>query len=130
MKKNNSIEKFLSYYREKSSEEENYVYRRVYIRPSKLKCIFLFGFSLLLLFLIIRYLISPTIMFGVILIVDLLVCVYYGYNLFSKNGFVIGKTVKFEKSELEELQNDDDLVYDEEDTSYQNDEDDSRWREN
>jgi len=129
MKKNNSIDKFLAYYKDISDEE--YVYQKVYNRPSKFKCILMFIITLFLLFLIIRFLLSPTITFVFILIIDLLVCAYYGYNLFSKKGFVIGKTVKFKKSELEELQSDDDIVYDEEDRNYQeeNDEDDPEWRE-
>ncbi len=131
MKENRTIEKFLDYYRDKSNEE--YVYQKVYEKPSKIKLVIKFAMCLFLMFLILRFLLSPTIMFALIFVVDLLACLYYGYNLFSKKGFLIGKTVKFKKSELEELQNDEDLVYDEEDMNYQediDDKDDPEWKEN
>ena len=130
MKENKTIEKFLDYYRDKSNEE--YVYEKVYEKPNKVKFAIKFAICLFLLFLIIRFLLSPTLIFALVLIVDLLACAYYGYNLFSKKGFLIGKTVKFKKSELEELQKDQDLVYDEEDMNYQediDDEDDPEWKE-
>ncbi|MBR6133317.1 MAG: hypothetical protein IKQ29_01215 [Bacilli bacterium] len=130
MKENKTIEKFLDYYRDKNNEE--YVYEKVYEKPNKVKFAIKFAICLFLLFLIIRFLLSPTLIFALVLIVDLLACAYYGYNLFSKKGFLIGKTVKFKKSELEELQKDQDLVYDEEDMNYQediDDEDDPEWKE-
>ena len=130
MKENKTIEKFLDYYRDKNNEE--YVYEKVYEKPNKVKFAIKFAICLFLLFLIIRFLLSPTLIFALVLIVDLLACAYYGYNLFSKKGFLIGKTVKFKKSELEELQKNQDLVYDEEDMNYQDDvddEDDPEWKE-
>jgi len=97
MKKKNKIDDFLDFYKRVSDDKIEYT--RIYERPSKVKCLLYFIFTLLLLLIAIRYLLGAPIVFIIFVIIDLLVCLYYGYNLFSKKGFIMGRTIKVKKEE-------------------------------
>ena len=100
MKKNNLIDRFLNFYKESSKDDVEYI--KVYKRPNKIKCAFMFAFTLFIIVILFRFFLTPNIMFALIFIVDLTVCIYYGYNLFSKNGYAIGRTVAVKKEEIKD----------------------------
>lgn len=95
------LEKYDEYASKRSVEIEEYY------RPSKLKCIFGFGFSLVF-FIIMLGLFNFSIIYFVILIGTILCLLYYGLNLFTEKGFVVKK--KYSVPE-EYLKNDEDDDY-------------------
>ena len=87
----NKIDEFLKKVEINGQEKENYVV--IYERPSKIKAFFGFIISLVVLIACILLLLHS---FLVILItlVDIDIVIYYGSNLFTKNGFGLYKNVK------------------------------------
>lgn len=101
MKNNNTniIDKFLSKY-EEMNNSSNSSYRRVYTKPTKMKSICGFAFSLLLFIFLIRLFVFK-LQYFIFLIVDLLVLAYYGLNLFTKNGFPLPSFIHINNEENE-----------------------------
>lgn len=93
--KKNIVDKFLDSVGQPSNTE----YVKTYVKPSRAKCLLYFSFSLLLLVIIVLGFMSLSVPFFLLLIFDLLICVYYGYNLFSKKGLAIRKFVKVNRKE-------------------------------
>lgn len=82
----NIFDSFLDKYEEMNSKKKVNV--ETYYRPSKAKSIFGFIFSLIFMFILIRIFVL-NIIFLFIFIGDLLCLLYFGLNLFTKNGFVV-----------------------------------------
>ena len=91
MKKKNVFDKFLDFYEDKSNEVKEY--EQIYVKPSKVKSGIMFSITFILLILIVRYLFGFNLIFFLMFFIDLLICAYYGYNLFSKKGIALRKTV-------------------------------------
>lgn len=87
-KDKNIVDKFLDLY----EKEDNYRYKKIYVRPSKFKSIVGFIFSLIFLILLFT-LFTPKPIYFVLLLGDLLIVLYYGCNLFTKNGIGLPKKV-------------------------------------
>lgn len=87
----NIVDRFLDGYEYANSEKT--CYKRVYQKPSKIKSIIGFIFSLIFLIILIRLFVFK-ILYFVILIGDLAVCSYYGINLFTKKGIGLPKTIE------------------------------------
>lgn len=103
-KDKNIIDKFLDGY-EKSSNTQR-VYTRVYERPSKLKSLVGFIFSLLCFIILIRLFVFKMLYF-VILIFNLLILAFYSINLFTEKGIGLPKTVEMIE-DIEDADTDDD----------------------
>lgn len=84
--KKNIIDSFLDKYDELESKKNVKV--ETYYRPSKGKCIFGFVFCLIFLLILLR-IFHFSIVYMFIFIGDLLCLIYFGLNLFTKNGFVV-----------------------------------------
>lgn len=89
---NNLFDKFLDRYDAYNERNRRIEYRRIIKKPPMFECVLGFGFSFLILVVLIIYF-SPTKMYFVILIGDLLFLAYYGVNLFTKKGFGLPATV-------------------------------------
>ncbi len=87
----NIVDKFLDGYEYANSERK--CYKRVYQKPSKIKAIIGFIFSLIFFIILIRLFVFK-ILYFIILIGDIVVCSYYGINLFTKKGIGLPKTVE------------------------------------
>lgn len=84
--KKNLIDSFLDKYEEMGAKKK--VNIETYYRPSKVKSIFGFIFCLIF-FLILLGIFHFSIVYMVIFIGDIVCLLYFGINLFTKNGFVI-----------------------------------------
>lgn len=84
--KKNIIDSFLDKYDELESKKKVKV--ETYYRPSKGKCIFGFIFCLIFLLILLR-IFHFSIVYMFIFIGDILCLIYFGLNLFTKNGFVV-----------------------------------------
>ncbi len=81
---------------------KNYQYVRVYNKPGKVKSAI--GFVAALIFFIIMIgLFSWNVMYFVMLIGSVLIMLFFGINLFTKKGFGIPKTVRYEIKPEEEI---------------------------
>lgn len=87
----NKIDEFLKKVEINGQKKENYVV--IYERPSKIKAFFGFIMSLVVLIACILLLLHSFL--GILItLVDLVIVIYYGSNLFTKNGFGLYKKVK------------------------------------
>lgn len=93
------IESFLKKVEDKGNEKEQYI--RVYKNPSKLGAIIGFIWSLLVLIVCI-FLLLHSFLGIIITIIDLIIVVYYGSNVFSKKGIALYKTVKVDEKNHKE----------------------------
>lgn len=84
--KKNLIDSFIEKYDEYNSKKKVKV--ETYYRPSKAKSIFGFVFCLIF-FLILLRIFHFSVIYLVIFIGDLVCLLYFGLNLFTKNGFVV-----------------------------------------
>jgi hypothetical protein len=116
--KKNILDKFLDGYDELNSRKKVNV--ETYYRPSKGKCIFGFIFCLMFMLILIR-IFTFSIVFFFIFIGDLICLIYFGLNLFTKNGFVIKQKhlvpeeyLESDENEYEEELNDDDITNEDE----------------
>lgn len=100
----NVFDTFLEKYDEYSSRK--HVDFEEYYRPSKTKSIFGFVFCLIF-FLIILRLFTFSIVYFVIFFGVLICLLYYGVNLFTKNGFVIKKKYRVPEEYLKQSEDDD-----------------------
>ena len=92
MKKDkNVIDRFLSFYEENNNRKIKRV--KTYYRPTKTKCIVGFGFSLLLMIILLLLGFQFNMVYIMLFVGDLIVLLYYGINLFTVNGFIIPKYV-------------------------------------
>ncbi len=89
-KEKNIVDKFLDGYEQANNDKV--IYKRVYQRPSKIKAIVGFVFSLIIFIILIRYFVFKLLYF-VILLGDLSFLSYYGLNLFTEKGFGLPKTI-------------------------------------
>ena len=82
-------------------------YEKVYYKPKKGKNIIGFIFSLLFLIILIKiYGFKINTYYILLFLGDLIILIYYGLNLFTKNGFLLPKFVeKSSKSELKKEKN-------------------------
>lgn len=87
----NKIDEFLKQVETNGQEKENYVL--IYERPSKIKSFFGFIISLIVLIACI-FLLLYTLLGILITLIDLIILIYYGSNLFTRNGFGLYKKVK------------------------------------
>ncbi len=101
MKNENLFDKFLDRYDAINQRNARIEYRRIIKKPKMFEAILGFGVSIIVLIILIRYF-SPTGMYFVILIVDLLFLSYYGVNLFTKKGFGLPATVAVEIDDKED----------------------------
>ena len=122
--KKNVFDTFLEKYDEYSSKKR--VDIETYYRPSKGKCIFGFGFCLILFLILVRFF-HLSIVYFVILIGVLVCLMYYGLNLFTKKGFIIKKKHNIPEEYLvnneEDNYNNYDIEDDVEDSSFDEKED-------
>lgn len=100
----NIVDRFLDGYEYANSDRK--YYKRVYQRPSKLKAIVGFGFSLIFFIILIRLFVFKLLYF-VILLGDLAILAYYGINLFTKNGIGLPKTIEVIEQEEASQTNED-----------------------
>lgn len=91
MNNKNIVDKFLEGY--ENINKEKVVYKRVYKYPKKIESIIGFSFSLLILIILIS-IFSFNGIYLFLLVMDILVVIYYGLNLFTKKGFGLGKTIE------------------------------------
>ncbi len=89
----NIIDRFLEGYADANEDSKQSIYKRVYQKPSKIKCILGFTISALIMLFLIR-LFNLKFMFLLIFFGDLAVLLFYGLNLFTKKGIAIPKYVK------------------------------------
>lgn len=99
----NIIDKFLDSYAKHGEKKTKTV--RVVVKPSKLKCIGGFIFSLII-FIILLTFFTFNLTYFAMLIGDLLIMLYYGINLFTEKGFGLPRSVEVP---LDELEDDEDL---------------------
>lgn len=87
-------------------------YERVYYKPQKWKSLIGFVFSLIFLgALLFVFSFNVNIYFIILFIGVVVVCAYYGINLFTKSGFLLPKFVlKKEDKNVEEIK--DEVYYD------------------
>jgi len=97
-KEKNIFDKFLDHY-EKTTKNQK-VSVKVFQKPSKLKSIIGFSFSLLLFFVLIRMFVFK-LLFFIILLCDLGICFFYGINLFTKKGIRLPKHVLINKKDYD-----------------------------
>lgn len=111
----NIFDKFLDNYDKLNSKRNKFGYQKVYTKPTKIRCIIGFIFSLIFLILLIRLFVFKLLYF-VILIIDLLILLYYSLNLFTKKGFPLPVTIRVDtesNKEETELYEDNPLRYEE-----------------
>lgn len=101
MKNGNLFDKFLDRYDAINQRNARIEYRRIIKKPKKFESVLGFVVSLVVLIVLIRYF-SPTGMYFVILIGDLLFLAYYGVNLFTKKGFGLPATIAVEVDDRDE----------------------------
>ncbi len=92
-KDKNLVDMFLDGYSVANDESSNMKYKKIYRKPSKVKCIIGFIFCLLILIILIRHFVFKLIFF-LILIGDILILLFYGINLFTKKGWGLPKYIK------------------------------------
>lgn len=81
-----------------NSEEKEY--QRIYVKPNKFKMIISFIVSLLILYILFFVMhFQVHFIYLTILIVDLMVLIFSGFNLFTKNGIPLPKYVEIEKKD-------------------------------
>lgn len=102
-KERNIIDKFLDSYEKSSNTKKSYV--KIYQRPSKLKSLLGFIFSLLCFIVLIRLFVFKVLYF-VILIFNLLILLFYSINLFTEKGIGIPKNIEV-KEDNDDLNTDD-----------------------
>ena len=88
----NIIDNFLDIYENLINEKSQKKYKVIYKKPSKIKCIFNFGFCLLFMIILIP-MFSFTFMYMLLFLGDLIILIYYGINLFTKRGLLLPKRV-------------------------------------
>ena len=85
--------------------KEEKEYERIYVRQSKGKSIIGFIFSLLIMLILIFVAgFKFHFIFLTIFIIDLIIIVYYGINLFTKKGIKLPKYVQVEKRDDDKYQ--------------------------
>lgn len=89
-KEKNILDKFLDGY--ESYSNNNVRYKKIYVKPKKSKCIVGFGFSCILL-VILLFMFVFDLLYFVIFIGVLLNALYYGINLFTEKGIGMPKRV-------------------------------------
>lgn len=115
--KKNVLDSFLDKYEEINSTKKVDV--ETYYRPSKAKSIFGFIFCLIFMIILIR-IFTFNIVFFVIFFGDLMCLIYFGLNLFTKNGFVIKQKYRVSEDYLKEDEQDD--VFEKEEEEIENEE--------
>lgn len=75
---------------------------KIYYRPSKFKTIFGFSFSLIIMIILLRMGFQLTVIYLTLFLGDLVILAYYALNLFTKEGFLLPKYVKKDKSDQDE----------------------------
>ena len=93
MGNNNLFDKFIERYDNINDRNQRTEYRRITKKPSKFESVVGFIFTLVILVILIRFF-SPTKMYFVIFIGNLVIMAYYGVNLFTKKGFGLPATVE------------------------------------
>ena len=97
----NIFDKFLDNY--SKLEDNTKIEIIAYHRPSLVKCIFGFIFSLIF-FLILLRIFTFSFMYFILFFGDLIILIYFGLNLFTARGFVIPVKYRVSKDEYEKLQ--------------------------
>lgn len=90
----NKYKKFIKNILEKDEIVEH---KKVYYKPSKIKLIFGFIFSLIIMIILLRIGFQFTMMYLLIFLGDLVILSYYVINLFTKEGILLPKYVKVKK---------------------------------
>lgn len=96
----NIFDKFLGYY--DNLNNRNKIYQRVYKKPSKVKCIIGFIFSILFLIFLIR-LFAFSFLYFFLLLADLLILAFYSLNLFTKKGLPLPTTIPVKQTEAQSI---------------------------
>lgn len=78
-------------------------YTKIYYRPTKVKSIVGFVISLLFFLILLSGAVYSSPLFWGVIIIDFIILLYYGINLFTKDGFLIPKYVILPKEENEEI---------------------------
>ncbi len=79
---------------------EDKEYQRIYVKPDKLKMIISFILSLAILYILLFIMhFKIQYIYLTILIVDILVLIFSGINLFTKNGIPLPKYIEIEKKD-------------------------------
>lgn len=107
-KERNVVDKFLDGYEYANNEKT--VYKRVYQRPSKLKSVLGFIFSLIFFIILIRFFVFKVLYF-VILLFDLAILAFYSINLFTEKGIGLPKTIEVLEENKEEATKDNEDTY-------------------
>lgn len=108
MRNKNKLDILLDYY-EKSGKEKNSL-KKVFYRPSFIKCLFGFLFSFLFLFLLLFVVgFQLQFMYLILFLGDLIILLYYGVNLFTKKGFYLTKYVEDKEEDAKDFERRDDL---------------------
>lgn len=94
-KEKNIIDNFLDNY---GTEDRKIKYKKIFVKPSKFKCVVGFIFSFIFLILLLT-LISFTFMYFLLLFGDLLIFLYYSLNLFTKKGIGLPKYISYYEDE-------------------------------
>lgn len=94
----NKIDNFLEFVEKRGNDNKKV--KRVLYKPNKFKALRGFVFSLLILIACIILFFKS--FWGIVIIIfDLLILIYYGINLFTKNGLGIYKKVYIDEEEKE-----------------------------
>lgn len=87
------VDKFLEGYDKYNNSNIRTEYRRIYVKPSKLRSGFGFGFSLIF-FILLLTMFTFNLVYFLLLFGSLIIVVYYGINLFTDKGIGLPRTVE------------------------------------
>lgn len=96
-KDKNMLDIFLDNY----GTERKVNYKKVYVKPSRRKCIMGFIFSLIFL-IILLFIITFSLMYFLLLLGDLLIFLYYTINLFTEKGIGLPKVVPYYEEDFDD----------------------------
>ena len=123
----NNLDRFLEGLTQEGNKK--IYYEKVYERPSKARSIIGFIISLIVLIIIIG-LFTLSVMYFVILIVNILLLVFFGVNTFTEKGIGLPKTIPYVIEEEEpEVEDEEDYSEEEGSSFYDQEEPDEEYEE-